>query len=81
MGLGNLRSTVNSLLTKVMDFHPIDFVNSVSGREKSEKRNAANVGVKMARKKLILGKYEVGEKFEMLWCGKEKAIGEYIWRA
>ncbi len=24
-----------------------------------------------------MGDHEAGEKFEMVWCGKEKAIGEY----
>jgi hypothetical protein len=28
-----------------------------------------------------MGEHEAGEKFEMIWCGKKKAIGEYIWES
>ncbi len=34
----------------------------------------------MAKRKPLentYGEHEVGEKFEMIWCGKEIAIGEY----
>jgi hypothetical protein len=26
-----------------------------------------------------MGEHEAGEKFEMIWCCKEKDIEEYIW--
>ncbi len=31
----------------------------------------------VAKRKPLENTNEAGEKFEMIWCGKEKAIGEY----
>jgi hypothetical protein len=69
---------VSSQLTKVLDFHPIEVCEFRLWTRTELKTKCGKCGSENGEKKnLIFGKHAVGEKFEMLLCGKEKDIEEY----